>query len=361
MADPAPARLGLSDAVQWLRSPYAAEELALSPLPLVVVDVDPADAGDRVADHQVDDTVELLHAVRAVTVAVLASPPGDRDVERIVDALDIVVAPEGEHWGHSVVEVGDGEDLHELVSAVGDAVRAHPLAAVALAQLLRMDAYADVAHGLVLESLTYSMLQAGPEFARWLAARGSSVMPDDPEPPVVSQRTGTALELTLNRPARANAVTAAMRDLLVEQLRMAAADPTLDGVVLRGAGPSFCSGGDLAEFGTLPDPATAHATRLTRSPAWWVHRSARNVRVHLHGSCIGAGIEIPSFAGTVVAAPDTVVRLPEVAMGLVPGAGGTVGIPRRIGRQRTMYLALTGRELTAAHALAWGLVDRIEP
>ena len=68
-----------------------------------------------------------------------------------------------------------------------------------------------------------------------------------------------------------------------------------------------------------------------------------------------------SGTGTVLAAPDTRIRLPEVAMGLVPGAGGTVSIPRRIGRHRTAWLALTGAEIGADQALAWGLVDRITP
>ncbi|HRD62678.1 MAG TPA: enoyl-CoA hydratase/isomerase family protein, partial [Nocardioides sp.] len=75
------------------------------------------------------------------------------------------------------------------------------------------------------------------------------------------------------------------------------------------------------------------------------------------GACIGAGIEIPAFAETVVATPDAWFRLPELSMGLVPGAGGTVSIPRRIGRWRTAWLLLTGRDLAAATALEWGLVD----
>jgi enoyl-CoA hydratase/carnithine racemase len=61
----------------------------------------------------------------------------------------------------------------------------------------------------------------------------------------------------------------------------------------------------------------------------------------------------------VVAGPDAFFQLPELSLGLVPGAGGTVSLPRRIGRQRTAWLALTGRRLPAEQALAWGLVDEI--
>ena len=67
-----------------------------------------------------------------------------------------------------------------------------------------------------------------------------------------------------------------------------------------------------------------------------------------------------AFADRVVARPDTFVALPEVAMGLIPGAGGTVSLPRRIGRQRTAYLALSGRRLDVATAHAWGLVDAVD-
>ena len=94
--------------------------------------------------------------------------------------------------------------------------------------------------------------------------------------------------------------------------------------MLRGEGPSFCSGGDLDEFGTRPDPGTAHLVRLTRSAARLVHRLRDRVEVDLHGWCVGAGIELPSFAGTVRAAADTRIALPELQFGLVPGAGGTV-------------------------------------
>jgi enoyl-CoA hydratase/carnithine racemase len=74
---------------------------------------------------------------------------------------------------------------------------------------------------------------------------------------------------------------------------------------------------------------------------------------------MGAGIEVPALAGHVVADPAAVISLPELALGLVPGAGGTASIPRRIGRQRTAALALSGTRIDAATALSWGLVDEI--
>ena len=86
---------------------------------------------------------------------------------------------------------------------------------------------------------------------------------------------------------------------------------------------------------------------------------ADRARAHVHGACIGAGVELPAFTAHVRARPDAFFQLPEVAFGLVPGAGGTVSLPRRIGRQRTAWLALTGERLDAETARSWGLVDEI--
>jgi enoyl-CoA hydratase/carnithine racemase len=150
-----------------------------------------------------------------------------------------------------------------------------------------------------------------------------------------------------------------MRDALVEALRLVSLDPSITAAEVHGAGPSFCSGGDLREFGTLPDPATAHVIRTSRSAAAWTHRCRDRVRFRVHGACVGAGVELPAFSSHVIASADATFRLPEVGMGLVPGAGGTASIPRRIGRSRAAWLALTGVALDAATALDWGLVDEV--
>ena len=122
----------------------------------------------------------------------------------------------------------------------------------------------------------------------------------------------------------------------------------------RGNGPSFCSGGDLDEFGTRPDPATAHVTRLARSPARLIYRLRTRITVQLHGAAFGGGIEMAAFADIVEAHPDTRIALPEVGLGLIPGAGGTVSVTSRIGRQRTAALALSGREIDAQYSPRMG-------
>lgn len=237
-----------------------------------------------------------------------------------------------------------------------------PVAALAFVQLLRGFSPArPVEQGLVAESFVYSTLQSGSEFRDWLAARtGKPRRPaQDVGPACLLARDGARLELRLNRPTRHNAFSRALRDALAEGLVVALADPSIEEVVLLGEGESFCSGGDLDEFGSFPDPAAAHAVRTTRSPALLLARLAGRVRSEIHGACIGAGIELPAFTDHVVADEDTFIELPEVRLGLVPGAGGTVSIARRIGRQRTAWLGLSGRRIDAKTALDWGLVDEV--
>jgi enoyl-CoA hydratase/carnithine racemase len=252
-------------------------------------------------------------------------------------------------------------DLDQELERLENRIRTWPIAAVTVAQVLRAGAGLSVPAGLIMESLAYSMLQSGPEFQTWLSGRPDrSARPNDEEP-VLMARDGPVLTITLNRPGVHNAYNALMRDHLFDALSIAAADPTVTEVNWLGAGPSFCSGGDLAEFGTFPDPSTAHLIRTGRSPAYLLSVLADRVKPRLHGFCVGSGIELPAFARTVVADPATTFQLPEMAMGLIPGAGGTVSIAARIGRSRAAWLVLSGQSIDAAAAHEWGLVDRLVP
>ena len=280
-------------------------------------------------------------------------------------------------WLHtlSCVVIGIGADAHPFAplcdtviadrssaeSAIAAIARA-PMAALVLAQILRLTEYAAPDAALTTESLAYAALQFGGEHLAWRSARGVKAAPArEPGPPVLVEREGAHLRLTLNRPGNRNAISVEMRDALVEAFDLAAIDANISTIELRGAGRCFSVGGDLVEFGLAPDPATAHAVRSVRLPARRMLACAGRLRVHLHGACIGAGAELPAFAKQVTARADTFFQLPEIAMGLIPGAGGCVSLPRRIGRQRTAYWALSGRGISAKTALAWGLIDAIEP
>ncbi|MGE2717397.1 enoyl-CoA hydratase/isomerase family protein [Mycolicibacterium litorale] len=242
--------------------------------------------------------------------------------------------------------------------------RRWPQAAAVCDDVLRaFDPARSTFAGVITESLAYSTLQSGPEFGRWLAERGPAQVPESPDP-VVAQRRDGRLSIEFNRPQRHNAFSTGARAALLEALEVARLDPSVEEVVLSGAGRSFCSGGDLAEFGSFDDPATAHLARTRHSPALVLDeltaRLGRRCCARVHGQVLGSGLEMAAYCGWVVSTPDAVFGLPELALGLIPGAGGTVSVTRRIGRWRTAYLVLSGRTIDPPTALRWGLIDAVE-
>jgi len=255
------------------------------------------------------------------------------------------------------------ESVADTVAELTDRCGRWPHASAVCDDVLRsVDVTGPALSAVVTESLAYSTLQSGPEFARWLAERGPAQLPDIPDP-VVAERDGGTLRIAFNRPQRHNAFSTDARALLLEALTVAVLDDTVTEVVLGGNGPSFCSGGDLGEFGTFADPASAHLARTRHSPALALDELTRRLgpacRAQIHGRVLGSGLEMAAFCGWVSCHPDTVLGLPELALGLIPGAGGTLSITRRIGRWRTAYLVLSGRVVDPVTALRWGLVDDI--
>lgn len=248
--------------------------------------------------------------------------------------------------------------LDAVIAELRAAVARQPVAAAACAQVLRMSLDLPFEKALAAESLAYSMLLASEGFQSWRAANPPRVRPDDAAPRVKLE-VGRAISIRLDRPAARNAVDARMRDELCEALTFAAEHPDALPVILSGEGPAFSAGGDLDEFGRADDPGRAHLIRTLRSPARLVHALGDRVTAQLHGACVGAGIEVPAAAGRIAARPGAMFRLPEVSMGLIPGAGGTATIPRRIGRRRAAYMAISGADIDLATALAWGLVDEV--
>ena len=152
---------------------------------------------------------------------------------------------------------------------------------------------------------------------------------------------------------------------LLEALEVARLDPSITGLVLTGNGQSFCSGGDLAEFGTFEDPASAHLARTRYSPALVLDeitaRLGTACQAVVHGQVLGSGLEMAAFCGQVTCHQDATLGLPELALGLIPGAGGTQRLPRAVGKAKAMDLALTGRMMDAVEAERAGLVSRVVP
>lgn len=263
--------------------------------------------------------------------------------DAVTDNADVVVADE------------------KAATALAAKIEAAPLAAMTLVQVLRTTERLPAELGLDVESLAYSTLQSGAEFGHWLAnGKEPQSLPLQEGPAILLSREDNRLEALLNRPELHNSVSVEMRDAWVEMLELLEADASITRLHLRGLGPCFSTGGELAEFGTLPDPARAHWVRSVRSPARMMAKLGSRITAWVHGACIGSGIELPAFAGHVIAHSKTYFQLPELSLGLIPGAGGTVSLSRRIGRQKTAWLVLSGRRINARTALEWGLVDEIQ-
>ena len=304
---------------------------------------------------------ESLSHLRGITVALVDTDPYV-EVRPLGAIPCIVIARRGSELDlteNCDVVVDNDRDLDEILTTVDRC----PQAALATVLLLRGVGSRSIEESLIAESTTYSLLQSGTEFAQWKNQRVNKTPEINEEAAVLSERIDEHLIITLNRPERRNAYSSQMRSAFAEILHVALADVSVQMVTIRGAGSNFSSGGDLDEFGSFADPVVAHISRLTSSVGASLNalreRLGQQLRCELHGENFGAGVELAAFAGWVVATQETRLCLPEIALGLVPGAGGTASLPRRMGRQRTAWLALTGRAIDAHRAFEWGLIDEI--
>jgi enoyl-CoA hydratase len=269
--------------------------------------------------------------------------------------------------------VGLGDPSHPLAGALDAIVeppisvealirqtaRAPRAAAVAI-QLLRSLEGLPADRALQLESICYGLLQGSSEHEQWLAARSCATPAVAPPGKLRVERHDSVLHLVIDRPQAHNAIDRSLRDQLFEAFTVAALDSEVRSIKLRAVGPTFSIGADLEEFGTTRDPATAHLIRSRTLPAQALAQRAGILDVHVQGACVGAALEMAAFAGRLTAAPNAWFQLPELAMGVIPGAGGCVSVPRRIGRQRAGLMILSGRRINALTAQRWGLIDAIE-
>lgn len=192
------------------------------------------------------------------------------------------------------------------------------------------------------------------------------------EPHLLVERDGPILTLTLNRPAVCNAMSPEMLVRLGTAWRAFRDDPTVRVAVLTGAGDTdFSAGGDLAR--TMPLMTGARAPeddwdrRLLAEPTIFTDAILRGftlykpVVVAVNGSALGGGTEIANACDIRVAAEHAVFGTPEAKVGLLPGGGSISRLPRQIPWARAMELLLLGEPVSAAEALAMGLVNRVVP
>lgn len=323
--------------------------------------------GVAAASARLEDLLIDLRTVHAGSGWVDAWPPlGVVDLQACPTEIRIGALP-------PFPLIGLGDATHPLASSL-DAIVERPISVEALvrqieraphaaavaAQLLRGTDGLESGRALQFESACYGLLQGSAEHAHWLTARGATPRQSAAAGRVVVDRCGAELRLVLDRPRSRNAIDRAMRDQLVEAFSVAAVDPEVRSIKLRALGAVFSVGGDLDEFGTTRDPATAHLIRGRSLPALAIGARADILDAHVQGACVGAGLEIAAFAARLTASSHAWFQLPELSMGLIPGAGGCVSLPKRIGRQRTALMILSGRRINAQTALRWGLIDAIE-
>ena len=169
---------------------------------------------------------------------------------------------------------------------------------------------------------------------------------------VTTTRLGSVLLVTINHPP-VNALSVDVRHGLLAAAQAADADAGVAAVLIVGAGRAFIAGADIREFGK-PPMAPSLSEVCSR-----IEACRKPVVAAIHGPALGGGLEVALSAHYRLAMPDARLGLPEVLLGLLPGAGGTQRAPRLMGVKPALEMMLSGRHLGAREALALGLVDRL--
>lgn len=176
----------------------------------------------------------------------------------------------------------------------------------------------------------------------------------------ISEGVGT---LTLHRPQRHNAVDDDMAAELRATMSDLIADDVVRVIVVRGDGPSFCSGRDTSQLGRRREGESDFAfVRRAQDARLAMIDAPKPVIAAVHGHVIGGGMELALAADIRIAATSARFSLPEIRHGLLPDTGGTQVLTTLVGPGRAKIMVMTGRAVDAPTALAWGLVDQlVEP
>ena len=172
---------------------------------------------------------------------------------------------------------------------------------------------------------------------------------------VTTLERGEIAVITLNSPP-VNALSAKVRNGLAAGFKAADEDPQTKAIVLICEGRTFIAGADITEFGK---PATESASLFDVQKS--MEDNSKPVIAAIHGTALGGGLEVALCAHYRVAVPSAKVGLPEVNLGLLPGAGGTQRLPRIVGAAKALEMVTSGQHVPAKAALAMGLVDELAP
>jgi len=180
---------------------------------------------------------------------------------------------------------------------------------------------------------------------------------------VLTEDHGSVRHVVLNRPEKRNAFNADLVTATGEALRAAAADPAVRCVVVRGAGPMFSSGMDLAALAALAEaPENLRAFRRECLDAWNLAEEMTKPTIcAVHGACIGGAMELALACDLRVIAADAVIGMPETRIGLIPDVGGSSRLPAVVGLGRAKELVMTGKLIGGEEAERIGLANRVAP
>ena len=171
---------------------------------------------------------------------------------------------------------------------------------------------------------------------------------------VTLERDGDVAVIVIDNPP-INAASAFVRIALLATIGELQGDASLRAAVIIGAGNTFVAGSDLREFGqALQNPQLPEVIQA-------IERCGKPVVAALHGAALGGGFELALGCDARIASPGTMVGLPEVTLGIIPGAGGTQRLPRIVGVARAIRMAGTGERVNAERALSLGLIDELAP
>ena len=175
-------------------------------------------------------------------------------------------------------------------------------------------------------------------------------------------KSGAVAHIVLNRPRVMNAYNVQMRDELFVTLEAVRDDPDVRATVISGAGErAFCAGADLTEFGTAPSLAIARQVRWERD-IWGLFLSlGKPLIAAMRGYVIGSGVEIACLCDIRITADDAQFAMPEVALGMIPAAGGTQTLRRVVGASRALEMVLSNRRVGAEEARRIGLAHTVVP
>ena len=181
--------------------------------------------------------------------------------------------------------------------------------------------------------------------------------------PVLVERRGHVLVVTLNRPQSRNAINLEVANLVGDALELAEADPDVWALVITGAGDqAFCAGADLKAISRGESIMSDDPARSRRGFAQYVsYPIGKPTIAAVNGFALGGGTEITLASDLAIAADVAQFGLPEVRRGIIAGAGGAFRLPRQIPPKVAMEVMLTGEPISAQRALELGLVNRVVP